>query len=122
MEQTNGRESRKKSPGPRLIRSLGGLHDSLQRGECLPAKYTMRTVELHLEPREYAPDEILRVREGLRASQGVFAKLLGVSVKAVQAWEQGNPPSPMARRMLDMIERDPSPWEEMLKDSAIASA
>lgn len=112
-------KSRKISPGPRLIKSLSGLHRALENGESLSAKFTMRTVELQLEPREYGPEEVLKVREMLRASQGVFAKLLGVSIKTVQAWEQGgNPPPPMARRLLDTIEHDPQPWEKMLREAA----
>lgn len=113
----------KKSPGPRLIESLRGLRDTLQNGEDLPSKYTVRTVELHLEPREYGPEEVLKIRESLRASQGVFAKLLGVSIKTLQAWEQGNnPPSPMARRLLDTIDSDPKPWQKMLREAAEVSS
>ncbi len=82
----------------------------------------MRTVELQLDPREYTPEEILKVRERLKASQGVFAKLLGVSIKTLQAWEQGNnPPPPIARRLLDTIEHDPEPWEKILREAAAVS-
>lgn len=111
----------KKSPGSALIESLGGLRDALRDGECLHEKFTMRTVELVLEPREFTPEEVLRIRENLRASQGVFAKLLGVSIKTLQAWEQGkNPPPPIARRLLDRIEADPEPWFKMLRDGAVS--
>ena len=114
---------RKRSPGPKLVKSLRDLKNSLENGECLPERFTMRTVELHLEPREYGPDEVLKIRKQLRASQGVFAKLLGVSVKTLQAWEQGNnPPSPMARRLLDTIDENPKPWERKLRDAAMAGA
>ncbi len=100
----------KPSPGPRLIKGMQGI---------LAGQYTMRTLELNLEPQEYGPEEVLRIREQLRASQGVFAKLLGVSIKTVQAWEQGNnPPPPMARRLLDTIGEDPVPWAEKLRKAA----
>ena len=108
----------KSSPGPRLIKSLKSLHDSLQNGEGV-SKYTRRTVELQLNPREYGPDDVRKVRDLLRTSQGIFAKLLGVSIKTVQAWEQGNSPPPMARRLLDTIEQNPEPWEKMLREAAV---
>lgn len=118
-----GHMRERKSPGPRLVESLRGLHDALQTGEGLPTKYTIRTVELHLDPREYSPEEVLKIRESLRASQGVFAKLLGVSIKTLQAWEQGNnPPPPIARRLLDTIEADLQPWQKMLRDAAEVSS
>ncbi len=114
------KKGQKKSPGPALIRSLRGLHDALEKGESLPERFTMKTVELHLDPREYGPEEVQKVREQLRASQGVFAKLLGISIKTLQAWEQGNnPPTPMARRLLDTIQKDPEPWERMLREASI---
>lgn len=123
-ERSNVRENRAKpSPGPKLIRSLRGLHEALEKGECLPERFTMRTVELHLEPREYGPEEVLRIREMLKASQGVFAKLLGVSIKTLQAWEQGgNPPPPIARRLLDTIEDNPEPWQRKLREAASSGA
>lgn len=113
----------KKSPGRDLIRGLTDLRDAMQAGDNLPARFTMRTVELHLEPREYTPEEVRAIRDSLKASQGVFAKLLGISIKTLQAWEQGhNLPSPMARRLLDTIERDPAPWERILRESASSIA
>lgn len=109
----------KRSPGPDLIASLSGLRDALQQGESLPDRFTMRTVELRLEPAEYGPEEVKAIRDQLRASQGVFAKLLGISIKTLQAWEQGNnPPSPMARRLLETIKNDPIPWQNILRDAA----
>lgn len=110
---------KKRDPGPELVASLGDLLSTMQKGESLKQRYTMRTVELVLEPREFSPDAVRRLREKLRTSQGVFAKLLGVSIQTVQAWEQGNnPPSPMARRLLEAINRDTKPWSEMLKTAA----
>jgi DNA-binding transcriptional regulator YiaG len=49
-------------------------------------------------------------------SQAVFARLLAVNVKTVQAWEQGEqPPSGIARRLLDEINQHPSRWIAKLK-------
>ena len=37
----------------------------------------------------YYPDEIKNVRSKLNASQAIMAKILGVSVRTLQSWEQG---------------------------------
>ena len=46
-------------------------------------------IELPPEPRRMTRKEIARLRENLGHSQAVFARLLNVSVKTVQGWEQG---------------------------------
>lgn len=52
-----------------------------------------------------------RLRNRLGLSQGLFARLLGVSRKLIEAWEAGTrTPSPMACRLLDSICRDPTPY------------
>lgn len=113
-------ETSRPNTGDEIIRGLSGLRDALASGQRLPERFTMRTVELELEPRDWTPAEIVELRNSLHVSQSVFAKLLGASVKTVQSWEQGNPPPPMASRLLECIERDPQPWEQMLKEAAIA--
>jgi putative transcriptional regulator len=46
--------------------------------------------------------------ETLGVSQAVFARLLGVSPKLVEAWESGrNTPAGPVRRLFELIERDP---------------
>ncbi len=126
MSTNNQRGSRvnvkAESPGPALIRSLTGLRDTLKKDQPLAERFTLRTVELDLELREFTATEVVKVREQLRASQGIFAKLLGVSIKTVQAWEQGNnPPSPTARRLLETIEANPEPWAQRLRAAAAVS-
>jgi len=64
---------------------------------------------------------VRRTRGLLRASQAVFARFLGVSVKTVRAWEQGfNVPSDMACRFMDEIRRDPSYWLRRLRSAIVA--
>jgi DNA-binding transcriptional regulator YiaG len=54
---------------------------------------------------------IKRLRLGLGISQAIFAQGLGVSTVLVQGWEQGvREPSPLARRLLDIVSRDPVAW------------
>jgi putative transcriptional regulator len=91
--------------GDLLVKSLTEIRDGV-RGRR--AKLTMKTVEI-LDPPAFDPTAIHRLRTRLGLSQGLFAKLLGVSRKLVEAWEAGaRTPSPMARRLLEAIGRDPS--------------
>lgn len=118
----NINENNEKTPlnlGDEIIRGLTGLRDALAKGESIKERFTMRSIELDLEPREWTPEEVRAIREKLHASQAVFAKLLGASVKTVQAWEQGNAPSPMASRLLECIDKNPTPWEKILEEAAI---
>lgn len=56
----------------------------------------------------FSAKEIRRLRTRLKLSQAVFAGVLGVTDKAVQAWEAGtNQPTGPAARMIDMLERRP---------------
>jgi DNA-binding transcriptional regulator YiaG len=91
--------------------------DDVISGRVRPEeRLTIRTVELPDDPADYGPREVRAVREGLNVSQMVFAHLIGASPALVRAWEQGGRvPSPMARRLLDSIRRDPRPWRAMVR-------
>ena len=57
---------------------------------------------------DYTKDEIRTLRLRLHLSLGLFAELLGVSEKTVEAWESGhNEPSGPALRLMNMIQRYP---------------
>ena len=60
------------------------------------------------EPSKYSKGKIKKARARLGMSQAVFAMVFGVSLSAVQHWEQGLRAMPSsARRLLDLIEKDP---------------
>lgn len=91
--------------GDLLVQSLTEVRDGL-RGR--PGKLTMKTVEIPDAP-PCGAAAVHKLRDRLGLSQGLFAKLLGVSRKLVEAWEAGTrTPSPMACRLLDAIDRNPS--------------
>lgn len=95
----------KKNFGDLLVQSLTEIRDGL-RGQS--GKLTMNTVEI-AEPPRFTPAAIHKLRDRLGLSQGLFAKLLGVSRKLIEAWEAGTrTPSPMACRLLDAIARQPT--------------
>jgi DNA-binding transcriptional regulator YiaG len=70
----------------------------------------IRTVSIP-GPGKYSPAAVRKLRTSLGMSQAVFAELIGVSGILVQSWERGvRDPSPLARRLLDTIKRDPVGW------------
>jgi putative transcriptional regulator len=103
------------SVGDRIIQGLTEFRDALKHKEPLHKRFTIRTVELDLEPRKYPGQKVLELREQLRVSQAVFAKLLAVSVHAVRAWEQGKRrPPKIACRLMDEMAADPDRWVRRL--------
>ena len=103
-EQEHNQES---GFGKAVIDSLTEFLDAAGRGEPI----TARTVKLNLEPRQYGPEDIKKLRKQLNVSQAMFAQLVAVSVKLVQGWEAGtHKPQPIACRLLDEISMDPQAW------------
>lgn len=87
--------------GQAVLSSLRGW----ERGETL----TVRQVINIPEPRARQARQVKQLRTAtLGVSQAVFARLLGVSPKLVEAWESGrNTPAGPVRRLFELIERDP---------------
>lgn len=106
------------SLGDELVRGLSGLRDALRDGADLRQRFTARTVTLDLEPGPFSSRDIRALRARLGVSQAVFARLIGVSAKTLQSWEQGNPPPAIARRLFEVIVGNPRPWERMLQGAS----
>ncbi|MBM4253676.1 MAG: helix-turn-helix domain-containing protein [Deltaproteobacteria bacterium] len=89
-----------------LKESIEGMDDFL-RGKKVKG-LTVKTVEI--EPVViYSAKSIKRLRARLKLSQAVLAGILGVTDKAVQAWEAGtNQPTGPAARMIDLLEKKPA--------------
>ena len=63
-------------------------------------------IEIPEPPAQYRSKEIKKMREINSYSQGIFAKILNVSVKTVQSWESGQRhPSHAALRLLEIIDK-----------------
>jgi putative transcriptional regulator len=92
------------------------LFDRLKRGleeGILHAKgeITLKTTTLELPDRPPAigPRELTELRLTNRMSQAVFGRLLNVSTKTVQSWEQGRrKPSQAALRLIQVLRHDPA--------------
>lgn len=72
-------------------------------------KIKAKTVTLSVAP---LPDidssDVKNIRQSLDMTQMIFAAVMGVSVKTVEAWESGiNTPSGTAKRMLSLLKSDP---------------
>ena len=108
--------------GEQILESLGEMEDALSKGERLHERFTMRRVELELEPRSFTAEEVRALREVFRASQTVFAKLLGVKPSTLRNWEQGRQTPPaVGRRLMEVMEEDPDRFREKLEHATRAS-
>jgi putative transcriptional regulator len=59
-------------------------------------------------PKAMSPKDIARIREKLNCSQAVFAMMLNISTKTVQAWEQGSrEPGDAALKLLTIAKNHP---------------
>lgn len=94
-----------------VIESLEEFVEAAKSGEDLHRRFSVQHVPQTPPPRRFRPSDIRGVRDRVGVSQAVFAAILGVSTKTLQAWEQGvgRPPG-VARRLLETIARDPDPW------------
>lgn len=102
--------------GRRLVAEFSEFRNALRNKEPVQKRYTVRTVELDLRPKEFDAEDVKVIRHKLNVSQAVFGKLCGVSVQLVSAWEQGTKrPSGPACRVLEMMDANPKPWQEMLR-------
>jgi putative transcriptional regulator len=99
------RQRPKRLPVAEQIRK--GLEEAIlhARGE-LSLKTTI--LELPEPPPEIQAGEVMSLRRGHQMSQAAFARLLNVSTRTVQNWEQGSrKPSQAALRLIQVFREDP---------------
>ena len=85
------------------------LQTGLQEGIAhAKGELTLKTIEIPEPPPEIDAKTLVALREQAKMSQGVFAKLLFVSAKTVQSWEQGTRvPSKASRRLIQIFAQRP---------------
>jgi putative transcriptional regulator len=91
---------------PLFERLNAGLEEGIAhaRGEL-----TLNTVAAPEAPPEIDAETLVALREAARMSQAMFAKVLYVSPKTVQGWEQGvRVPSMAARRLIHIFTTQPA--------------
>jgi putative transcriptional regulator len=90
---------------PLAQRLKAGLTEAVQYAK---GELSLRTVHVPDPPPEIAPKEVTSLRSKTGMSQAVFARVLNVSTKTVQSWEQGErKPSHAALRMLQVFRENP---------------
>lgn len=119
-KQTSKGLSSDQSIGQEIAVGLEEFADAVRNGGDLTTMFNCREVRLKLHTGAYAPKAVKKTRQRIRCSQVIFAEIMGVSASAVRAWEQGTrPPSRIACRLMDVINRDPSHWIDLLAACAI---
>jgi putative transcriptional regulator len=90
---------------PLFERLKAGLEEGIAHAT---GELTLRTIDVPEDPPEINPETLAALRERAAMSQAVFAKLLSVSPKTVQSWEQGvRRPSDAARRLIQVFSEAP---------------
>ena len=86
---------------------MQGLEEAVKYNE---GKLKARTNTMEISPvPDFEAREIKNIRNKLGMTQVLFAGLMGVSAKTVEAWEAGrNMPDGPARRILEMLKVDPA--------------
>src|ERR1700756_3660210 len=100
------RDQRKRLPFAERIRK--GLEEAIRHAK---GEITLKTTTLELPdpPPEVDAEELTKLRLASGMSQAVFARLLNVSTKTVQGWEQGQrKPSQAALRLIQVFRHHPS--------------
>ena len=79
---------------------------AFERGERRDLNVTR--IQAPRPPKAMSPRDIARIREKLNCSQAVFAMMLNISPKTVQAWEQGSrEPGDAALKLLSIAKKHP---------------
>ncbi len=79
---------------------------AFERGEARRLQVTQ--IRAPRRPKAMSAKEIARIREKLNCSQAVFAMMLNISTKTVQAWEQGSrEPGDAALKLLSIAKKHP---------------
>ena len=87
---------------------MSEMYDSIMHSFDLTLEDTKRgkiKTKLLVRPvGQYNADRVKKLRNDMGLSQAMFAGILGVSKKAVEAWESGrNVPKGPAARMMDLM-------------------
>jgi putative transcriptional regulator len=92
-----------------LIEGVGALEESRR------SKRTLRTHAVVSRPApELTANELVRVRERLNLSRGVFAAYLRTNVRTLENWEQGRArPNAQAALLIHLVRRYPDTVERL---------
>ncbi len=91
---------------------MQGLEEAIAYNQ---GKITARTKTISVSPLpEYDAHAIKSIRKAMGMTQALFAGVMGVSTKTVEAWESGkNIPNGSAKRILSIFQADPTLPQKM---------
>lgn len=110
------KDKSKRLPVAEQIRK--GLEEAIRHAK---GEITLKTTTLESpdRPPEVGAEELTALRLNSGMSQAVFARMLNVSTKTVQSWEQGKRrPSQAALRLIQVFRQNPSGLLELVGMSA----
>jgi putative transcriptional regulator len=83
--------------------------------EARQGKRTLRTHSASFKPApNVTPTELMRVRQGLKISRGVFAVYLRTNVRTLENWEQGRAkPNAQAALLISLVKKFPDTVERL---------
>lgn len=91
---------------PLFERLKQGLEEGVAYAQ---GELTLRTVEMPEKPPEIDAKTIAALRDRAAMSQTVFARMLNVSPKTLQSWEQGiRKPSDASQRLIQIFSEHPA--------------
>lgn len=78
-------------------------------------KRTLRTHAVEYKPApKVTPQELIRVREGLKISRALFAVYLRTNVRTLENWEQGRAkPNAQAALLINLVKQYPDTVERL---------
>jgi putative transcriptional regulator len=90
---------------------MNGLQEAIEHEQ---GRRKLRTKSVKVLPTpDYNKDKVKEIRINFGMSQAVFADVIGVSTKTVEAWESGrNKPDRSTSRLLQIMEKNPKIMEE----------
>ena len=90
---------------PLFERLQQGLEEGIAYSQ---GELSLRTVEVPDKPPDIDAATLVALRESAAMSQAIFARMLNVSTKTVQSWEQGNrQPSEASKRLIQIFSEHP---------------
>lgn len=86
---------------------MQGLQEALAYEKCELKSITIHHMSIN-EVQTFTPSEIKQIRLAANMTQSVFAAVIGVTKKAVEAWEGGrSKPDGAARRTIGLLQQNP---------------
>lgn len=84
------------------------MEDALAFEQGKPRDLKITRIQVPSPPKAMSPKEIIQIRRKLNCSQSIFAMMLNISPKTVQAWEQGSrEPGDAALKLLSIAKKHP---------------